>query len=371
MRASGCKRRHLLFGAAAIAVTGGGAPGCRTLEPAMPAGSEPDATLAELLAVNRARDPEFGGGLSNHQSMALVALVEMGAGVQQLRAFAKRYDRNLERLRPRGPSVAYTDIDRVLGQPEAFVGLVDAFAAELRSRGRDAVLRATLPKLWPSVGTVAFHGVIRTAYAVRRDEDPLELAHALAYWASRAVALRPLPTRTGTERDAAAIVRTALARSELLVEKGGLIDARMREAAAKPGFDDVVASFAISDDALADIAAAALRLYLGTGDFTALHGVTGTHAVRVLLPWTSDPAVAAHWHWQWLVSAALTIRGAKLREPDDTGAPPWSALLAEALRRHDDHDVKLVDTCSQESAALAAPGYRAAAALRLGPSRAP
>jgi hypothetical protein len=337
----------------------------------MSAGSEPDATLAELLASNRARDPEFGGGLSNHQSMALVALVEMGAGTQQLRAFAKHYDRQLERLRARGPSVAYTEIDRGLGKPEAFVGMVDAFAAELRSRGRDSVLRATLPKLWPSVGTVAFHGVIRTAYAVRRDEDPLELAHALAYWASRAGALRPLPSAMGSRNDAGEIVGDALARPDLKVYRGGLIDARMREAANKPGFDDVVASFAMSDDALANIAAAALRLYLGTGDFTALHGVTGTHAVRVLLPWTSEPAVAAHWQWQWLVSAALTIAGAKLAEPNDDAAPEWPALLAEATQRKDDHDVKLVDTCHEESEALAAPGYRGAAALRLGVTRTP
>jgi len=338
----------------------------------VPAASEPDATLAELLANNRARDPEFGDGLSNHQSMALVALVEMGAGAQRLRAFATRYDRNLERLRPRGPSVAYAEIDRALGKPEAFVGMVDAFAAELRSRGRDAVLRATLPKLWPSVGTVAFHGVIRTAYAVRRDEDPLELAYALAYWASRAVALRPLPDTMGREADAGALVRDALGQAELQVRHsrlGGLIDARMREAAAKPGFDAVVGALAIDDDALANIAAAALRLYLGTGDFTALHGVTGTHAVRVLSPWTSDPTTAARWQWQSLVAAALTVPGAKLAEPNDDAAPPWPELLAEATQRNDDHDVKLVDTCREESEALAAPGYRTAAALRLGLTR--
>jgi len=94
--------------------------------------AEPDTTLAGLLAVNRGRDPEFGGGLSNHQSMALVALTEMGADAATLHAFARHYDRQLEPLRPRGPSVAYAEIGRALGDPEAFVGLVDAFAAELR-----------------------------------------------------------------------------------------------------------------------------------------------------------------------------------------------------------------------------------------------
>jgi hypothetical protein len=325
-----------------------------------------DSTLAELLTANRARDPEFGGGLSNHQSMALVALAEMKAEPSRLRAFAKRYDRHLEPMRPRGPGVEYATFEAVLGRPQAFVGLVDAFAAELVVRGRDAVLRETLPKLWPSVGRVAFHGVIRTAYAVRRDEDVLELAQGLAYWASRGTPMRALPSAMGASTDADALVTAALAKPELRVDRGGLIDAGMREAAAKPGFDEAVGALAIDDDALGTIAAAALRLYLGTGDFTALHGVTGTHAVRVLLPWASEPAVALRWQWQSLVAAALTVRDAKLGDASDADAPSWDALLAEARERNDDHDVKLVDTCVQQGEALAAPGYRAAAALRLG-----
>jgi hypothetical protein len=332
----------------------------------MDAAPDVDTVLAELLAHNRDRDPEFGGGLTNHQSMALVALAELGADGPALRKFARRYDRHLEPMRARGAAVAYAEIDRVLGERTALLGLVDALAQELRTRGRDDVLREVLPKLWPSVGAAAYHGVIRTAYAVRRSADDLELAHALAYWATHATPLRPLPRTHGAARDVAAVVAGALAREELRVDRGGLIDHRMREAATKPGFDDVVAALAIDDETPAALAAAALRLYLGTGDFTTLHGVTGTHAVRVLAPWTRDEDVVARWHWQWLLSAALTVRDAKLADANDGGAPDWPELLAIATLRHDDHDVKLVDTCREQHEALATPGYRAAAALRLG-----
>ncbi len=331
----------------------------------MPATAAPEDTLTVLLANNRARDPEFEGGLANHQSMALVALAEMGASAEQLRAFAASYDRRLEPLRPAQAAVAYVDIDRAVGEPRAMRGMIDAFTAEIGARGRDAVLREMLPKLMPGVGTLAFHGVIRTAYAVRRDEDPGELAHGLAYWAAHASPLRPLPSATGTEQDAAALVRAAIAKDELRVDRAGMIDRAMRRAAANPGFDDAVAALAIDDGTLARLADAALQLFLGTGDFTALHGVTGTHAVRVLLPWIDDPATAVRWHWQSLVAAALVVRDAKLAAPDDGDAPPWPALLAAACDSKDDHDVKLVDSCHQESAARDAPGYRAAAALRL------
>lgn len=331
----------------------------------MPANTAPEDTLAELLANNRARDPEFQGGLANHQSMALVALAEMGASAAQLRGFAASYDRRLEPLRPAQAAVAYADVDAAIGEPRAMRAMIDAFTAEIAARGRDAVLREMLPKLWPGVGTLAFHGVIRTAYAVRREEDPAELAHGLAYWAAHASPLRPLPKAMGTEQDAAALVRAAIANDDLRVHRAGMIDRAMRRAAANPGFDDAVAALAIDDDTLARVADAALRLFLGTGDFTALHGVTGTHAVRVLSPWTSDPAIAARWQWQSLVAAALVVRDAALAEPDDANAPEWPTLLATACDRKDDHDVKLVDSCRQQSTALAAAGYRAAAALRL------
>jgi hypothetical protein len=332
----------------------------------MPASSAPDDTLAELLASNRARDPEFEGGLANHQSMALVALAEMGASAEQLRAFAASYDRRLEPLRPAQAAVAYADIDVAIGEPRAMRGMIDAFTAEIRARGRDVVLNEMLPKLWPGVGTLAFHGVIRTAYAVRRDEDPAELAHGLAYWAAHATPLRPLPSTTGREQDASALVSAAIAREDLRVDRAGMIDRAMRRAAAKPGFDDAVAALAIDDGTMARLADAALRLYLGSGDFTSLHAVTGTHAVRVLSPWTNDHATVARWHWQALVAAALTVRGAKLPVPTDAGAPDWPALLAAACDRKDDHDVKLVDSCHRQSEATGAAGYRAAAALRLG-----
>src|SRR5436190_19892522 len=42
------------------------------------------ASLRELLAENRTRDPEFGSGLSNHQSMALGALAKLGADDRRL-----------------------------------------------------------------------------------------------------------------------------------------------------------------------------------------------------------------------------------------------------------------------------------------------
>jgi hypothetical protein len=55
------------------------------------------ASLRALLAENRTRDPEFGHGLSNHQSMALGALAALGADQTRLAAFADHY---APRLRP-------------------------------------------------------------------------------------------------------------------------------------------------------------------------------------------------------------------------------------------------------------------------------
>ena len=153
---------------------------------------------------------------------------------------------------------------------------------------------------------------------------------AIAVMGGAAAACRrlepPMPARS--ERDA---TLAELAREQSRARSG------VRRRVGEPSDR----AFGHPEAALASIAAAALRLYLGSGDFTAL------------------------------VSAALTIRDAKLGEPNDADAPSWPELLAEATRRKDDHDVKLVDACHDENEARATPGYRAAAALRLGPSRAP
>src|SRR5262245_60314507 len=54
--------------------------------------------LASLLDRNHQLRPDFGGGLSNHVSMALYSLTALGASAAQLDRFAEAHWRRLEPL---------------------------------------------------------------------------------------------------------------------------------------------------------------------------------------------------------------------------------------------------------------------------------
>jgi hypothetical protein len=328
----------------------------------------PRASLRSLLAANRTRDPEFGNGLSNHQSMALGALAALGADEETLAAFADRYSTRLRPLRDATP-LASADFRASIGSPAALVELIRSFETALAERGRNAVLKETLPSLVPGVCGGAFHGLIRTAYALDVEDDA-ELAHALAYFVTVAVPLRPLPS---ARPDPSATARELFARaaSDTQLKKGfegTLIVDAMRSAAEQPGVDELVAALRVDADTLDDLAGAALDLYVHTLDFTALHAVTSTHALRLVLPKLAegDQALSLRYHFQALLVAALSIRTPQNVPIPGTSTPDWASLATHAVRSTDDHDEKFVFTCREEARLRTPDAYRAAAAQRLG-----
>ncbi len=330
---------------------------------------DPEAalTLRRWLAWNRERHPEFGGGLSNHLSMALCALYDLGAGAPRLEAFAKRYSSQLEPFPTAGERVEWARWTESIGDGDALHGFVQLFEARIRERGGEEVLRECLLQFVNNIGAAAFHCAIRCAYAVRFRDD-LELAHGLGYWAIQPTLLGGLPEMVGDEVEPLVLLAHARDSKSLGRQRidGGLITEEMSAAARLAGFDAVVGRLRVDEGTLARIAGAAVGIYAATRDFTALHTVTATHAVRILLPYVGDQRTAMKRHWQALVAAYVAI-GTPAIDLDEGGEPPgWDALLAAAVASDDDHDVKLADTCRQEEAAYGSLRYRRAASRRLG-----
>lgn len=318
--------------------------------------------LRALLAEDRAFDPEYHGGLSNHLPMALVALAELGADDARLVEFAARYGKRLQPMRELGEPMPWKSWKGGLGRPASFGALLGAFDRRLRERGRDEVLAESLPVLVPSLGALLFHGLLRTAYAVRVQDDE-ELAHGLAYWATAAKPLRSLPPPTAAAGSPLELARAAWADRELSGPiRGGPSIERMRTTASRAGFDAKIAGAELGDDRSA-LAEMALATYRGTGDFIAIHLVTGTQALGVILPYIADHDAALRWHWQSVLAAALTIDPP--RTPDAIEPPSWAAIHARAIASDDDHDVKLVDACTQDRELGDDIAWRHAAALRL------
>lgn len=297
-------------------------------------------------------DPEFDAGLSSHLPMALVALDRLGADDARLAAFAERYAR---RLRPAPPAEGWPPGDPWpgrLGQVAAWPAYRDLFDQWLAHEGVGDLLNQVLPVLLPGCSGVAFHGLIRTAYAVQA-VHPQGLVDALAYWACRHQALGPLP-EAGDERHPIVLLRQLPAGRS----KARLIADRMREAAQDPRLHAVIGRLVTDEGTGETLSRAAAFAYAGSGSFTALHLVTSAHALRTLMPFVDEPAQAWRWYWQ---AFAIGVIAAKLQPLPPVTTLPWGRILEVAIASDDDHLIKLVDSCREEERAYGGDDWQRAA----------
>lgn len=313
-------------------------------------------SLRQQLDLCARYDAEYSRNLSSHLPMALVALARLGADESRLAAFAARY---ATRLRP-APAAELWPAGEPwqdhFGNPRAWPAYRSLFNQWLDDEGAPAVLAQALPPLLRGVGAAAFHGPIRTAYAIAAGHSH-ELADALAYWACRWFSLGDA-AGAGREADPAAV----LAKLALVKPKRPLIAERMALIAEQAAFTRGAAQLRIDarpQATLEQLATLAARLYAASDNFTVLHLVTSAHALRLLLPWLDGQdavgeAAAAVGHY-WLAYAAGHAASG-LNDNGRSSLPrarlqPWPVIVAHALGSDDDHLIKLVDSCREQERA--------------------
>ena len=305
-------------------------------------------------------DAEYSNNLSSHLPMALVALARLGADEAGLAAFAQRYATRLRAAPAAEPWPGGGPWKSRFGDPRAWPAYRSLFNEWIDHEGAPAVLAQALPPLLRGVGAAAFHGPIRTAYALAAGHSN-ELADALAYWACRWFALGDMPGG-GRERDPAAV----LARLQIAKPKRPLIAERMALVAEQPSFTRAAAGLQIDGETtLPQLAALAARLYAASDNFTVLHLVTSAHAMRVLLPWIEPEEQAVALGHYWLAYAAGHAASG-LNHNGRTTLPraplePWPALIERALASDDDHLIKLIDSCREQERAYGGAVWREAA----------
>lgn len=301
-------------------------------------------TVHALIEEATAYDAEYRHGLSNHLPMALLALDRLGADEARQRAFFVGYAARLQPARELQEWPAGDAWQGRLGDPEAWPAYRGLFLQWLTLEDAGDVLRQTLPVLMHGCGAAAFHGLIRTAYAVQAKHRQ-ELADALAYWACRWLDLGD--TRGGKQRDPEVLLRQLRPHA---AGDAGLIFEAMRGAAQARGFDAIANGLRIDEHTLPQLAHLAAQAYAASRNFTVLHLVTSAHALRTLLPWLEDEtalaAVADYWR---AFAAAVSAAGIRVLPP--VPLQPWSEISAVAIASHDDHLIKLVDSCREQQAA--------------------
>jgi hypothetical protein len=318
--------------------------------------------LVDALNQCAAHAPEYGGGLSNHLSATLVALERLGADDARLSAFAAAYAPRLQTAPAEQPWPAGEPWPDRLGQHEAWPVYRALFTEWIAQEGASDMLGQVLPQLMPGVSAAAFHGLIRTAYALRSGHLG-ELADALAYWACRHQRLGVMHNpQAGTVRAPATDDPVALLR-ELRAgrSRAELISDQIRDAAADGRVNRVAARLFVDEGTPERLARAAAFAYAQTGSFTALHLVTGTHAMRVVARFVDEPLTAWAWYWQAFAHAVVAAR---LKPLPPAALRPWPALVARTRASADEHLIKLVESCREEEKAYARRGdtlWRAAA----------
>jgi hypothetical protein len=294
----------------------------------------------------------YRGYLANHLPMALVALDGMGASEAQIARFQSGYESRLEPLQPALEAIVPGDEDRYLGVAQAFAPWVEYFTHRIEGDGAAIVLSQWADRLAGAMGSGAFHGAIRTAYALESGSQR-ELAHALGLWASVFEPAIPAVQACGTLSPTQALASIARETQNAGRNYPGVnIAQRTKNAASEPQFAALASRVDPARLHTDSLATALIGAYAASGNFTILHGVTGCHAFRMLAPHLRDEPAALAQFWNAIVAAYLgcgspAVEGWGLEGSESCD---WREIHRRAVACDDEHDVKLAYTCWREGA---------------------
>ena len=321
-----------------------------------------DRAMEEALEILSPTGPEYDGGLANHGPMAaeaLVALERPESVVPWVEGYRRRLQDHPSATRPIDPK-AWRE---ALGEGGRVGDWTEFFRVRLAEEPWPAVLGTWCRAFAPGIVAAAFHGVIRTAHAVRsldRGETPArlrELAEGLGYWAATYEALpesagRPAPDRLPSQ----AIARVeSLPPSERV--RGGIITERLAPLdrfSSFAGVADLVDSSADPDRFLSDLTETFAGVYLSNvppgSVITYIHTVTGPSAVRLLLPHVDSSTRDRLLRYAWQGAAALyASNGGRMTPPPAPPAlPSTQELVDRAIATGDEHAIKFTEACLRE-----------------------
>jgi hypothetical protein len=305
----------------------------------------------------RGTGPEWGEDqLTNHGPMAVEVLVRRGRD-DEVEGWVDAYVRRLEEMP--APSDPITDDNwrEALGDGRRIGDWSVYFERQVAAAPWRDVLVTWWPRLLPGVVAGATHGVIRTGHAVRAlsagDESPpavTELAHGLAFWAARSLAVPGAVPAAG--RLPAADALDAVPR---IAEQRGNVANRFGQLPGTPGWSSALSALRApatveeTTTILADLVAAATARYLTVGyasPVLLVHTATAPNAVLHTLPVLPAELWAPSLSAVWAASAAITATYAPLAPAavDAIPAGDAQAALDRAIAHGDEHVIKFTDT---------------------------
>ena len=335
------------------------------------------AVLDHALTAFASTAPTYGRwGLANHGPMAAEALVRLGRSDVVEEWVAQYLPRLDDAPVPTQRPLTEEEWPDALGRRDRLRGWLALFEGEMADRPAAAVAGEWVPRLLPGAVGAATHGLIRTGHALRAlgeaDTPPrrLEVAHALAFWASSYAELPGPPLLIGHEG-----VPRALADLPYLAEDAPpavLISDRVASVAEiAEEFEQAVASLGWTGSAvtlLDQLAAGGAAAYLRNADqggaIGLLHAITCPMACELLLPWLAEEDRDAALGYVWQAVAALhVVYGVDRVTLVPYSSPPAAGQLIErAVASGDEHAIKVCEAALRSFERIGDPALLLAAA---------
>jgi hypothetical protein len=306
--------------------------------------------------------PEWGENrLTNHGPMAVEVLVRRGHA-DAVPRWVDAYLPRLGELPAAGDPITDATWRDALGDGRRIGDWTAYLTQQAGQRPWRELLGTWWPRLLPGIVAGATHGVIRVGHAVTAllagDESPqavTELAHGLAFWAARSLAVPGAAEPAGALEPGAAL--DAVPR---VPRQDGGVGARLGQLPGLPGWPASTAALrpvAGPDEArarLADLVDATTARYLTHGHASPVllvHTATAPNAVLRTLSALPRELWAPSLSAVWAACAAITSAYAPVRPaPRDalpaapTGPDAAEQVLARAVAHGDEHVVKFADT---------------------------
>ncbi|MGO9604368.1 MAG: questin oxidase family protein [Candidatus Binataceae bacterium] len=337
-----------------------------------------DAALEQL----RPFGPESAQAGATHAPMVAETLCALGRA-DAVAKWLTGYQRRLD-LRSGGKSAIDTDAwQKSLGRFGAYEGWVEFFDREL-SANPWPVIRDWVPRLSRGVSAAAFHGLLRTAHVVRalseHDTAPRrhELAEGLAYWSARYFPLPEAPPSPGTLTPSLAIASLpTLPASHQKMALESMISGLLLASQFQP-FRDTINIVDLSGNPaefLYDLTRTSAQcLIANRNGFAAtvafVHCVTGTSAVRLLIPYLGALETRDLLRYCWQVVAGLYVAFGPVSGDTNVSTKESFESMAEraievGVRTTDPHVIKFIEACERENRIDASPVYGTAANLAI------
>ncbi len=336
--------------------------------------------MEEALGLLAKTGPEYAGRLANHGPMAAEALVVLGRP-DAVVPWVESYRRRLYDHPAGGQPIDPKAWREALGKEGRVGDWIVFFDRQVEEHPWKDVLAEWVPRLAPGVIAAAFHGVIRTAHAVRslsaRESRArrLELAEGLGYWAATYEVLPESPAVTGHRTPLAAMPEVVSLPADRQVHTGNITD-RLAPLEGFAPFSGVANMVDVHGDAsafLSSLTETFATVYVENvppgSVITYIHAVTGPSAIRLLLPHLDGNARATLLRYGWQGAAALyAASGGKWSSPAPSPAPKGDRedLVDRALATGDEHAIKFTEACLREHALNPKPVYLAAASAAVG-----